>query len=248
MTTSADRLFSAGKQLHVKQVDLWDHSFYFQMSLLLAAVVVYGFSRTINGRLIHPPSPPPLILYFHAVLFTSWLLFFIVQSDLVRTRNVKVHRKLGWFGLAMGVAMAIVGIATAIVMTRLRIREGVADAAAFMIVPLFDTLAFSVSFGLAFYWRTRPEFHRRLILMASCALTAAAFGRFPRALIPAHWLYAGVDVLIVLGIVRDLIVTKHVHPVYLYGLPLMMLGQVVTTYTFVKALPEWLTIARALLG
>ena len=238
MTTSADRLFSAGKQLHVKQTDLWDRSFYFQMSLLLAAVVLYGFSRTINGRLIHPPSPPPLILYLHAVLFTSWLLFFIVQSALVRTRNVKVHRKLRWFGLAMGVAMPIVGIATAIVMTRLRIREGVADAAAFMIVPLFDTLAFSVSFGLAFYWRTRPAFHRRPILMASCALTAAAFGRFPRALIPAHWLYVGVDVLIVLGIVRDLIVTKHVHPVYLYDVPLKMLGQVVTPYTFVKALSE----------
>jgi hypothetical protein len=218
------------------------------MSLFVAAVVVYGFSRTINARLIHPPSPPPRILYFHGVLFFGWLLFFILQSVLVRTRNVKVHRKLGWFGLAMGVAVPIVGVATAIMMTRLRIRQGVADAAAFMIVPLFDVLAFSVSFVLAFYWRTRPEFHRRLMLIASCALTAAAFGRFPRALVPAHWFYAGVDLLILLGIVRDLIVTKRVHPVYLYGLPLMMLGQVVATYTFVKALPEWLGIARALLG
>lgn len=243
-----DTLFSATKQVHVNRPDLWHRSFYFLMSLLVAAVVIYGFSRTVGARLIHPPSPRPPILYVHALLFAGWLLFFIVQSALVRTRNVKVHRKLGWFGLAMGVAMPVVGVATTIVMTKLDTREGVTDAAAFMIIPLYDILAFTVLFALAFYWRTKPEFHRRLILVASCALTAAAFGRFPTALIPDHWLYAGVDALIFLGVLRDLIVIKRVHPVYLYGLPLMMLGQFVATNTYVKAFPGWLRIAHALVG
>jgi hypothetical protein len=239
---------AAGNQLRVKHADLWDRSFYFWMSLLIPTIVVYGFSHTVVGRLIHPPSPPPLILYFHALVFVGWLAFFIVQSSLVRTRNVKVHRKLGWFGLAMGVAVPIVGIATAIVMTRLRIREGITDAAAFMIVPLFDMLNFSVVFALAFYWRTKPEFHRRLMLMASCVLTAAAFGRVPSFLMPEHWFYAGVDALILLAVMRDLIVTRRVHSVYLYGLPLMMLGQIAVIYMFVNSLPEWLRIAHALLG
>jgi hypothetical protein len=161
---------------------------------------------------------------------------------------VKVHRQFGWFGLALGIAIPIVGSTTAIVMTRLRVREGQTDFASFLIVPLFDMLAFSVAFGLAFYWRTKPEFHRRLILIACCALTAAAFGRFPNSLVPENWFYAGVDILILLGVVRDLIVTKRVHPVYLYGLPLLMLGQIATVYTYVKNLPEWLKIAHALLG
>jgi hypothetical protein len=239
---------AAGSHLGVKHADLWDRSFYFWMSLLIPAIVVYGFGHTVVGRLIHPPSPPPLILYFHALVFVGWLVFFIVQSSLVRTRNVKVHRKLGWFGLAMGVAVSFVGIATAIVMNRLRMREGITDAAAFMIVPLFDMLNFSVVFSLAFYWRTRPEFHRRLMLMASCALTAAAFGRFPSFLIPQNWFYAGVDALILLAVLRDLIVTKRVHPVYLYGLPLMMLGQIAVIYMFVHSSPEWLRIAHAILG
>jgi hypothetical protein len=161
---------------------------------------------------------------------------------------VKLHRQLGWFGLALGIAIPIVGISTAIVMTRLRVREGSTDFASFLIVPLFDMLAFSVAFGCAFYWRKKPEFHRRLILIACCALTAAGFGRFPTSLVPENWFYAGVDVLILLGVVRDLIVTKRVHPVYLYGLPLLMLGQIATMYTYVKSLPEWLKIAHALLG
>jgi hypothetical protein len=244
---SARMPISAGGQSGLQRLDLWDRSFYLWMSLLIAGVVVYGFSHTVGGRLIRPPSRPPLILYFHAVLFTGWLLFFIVQSALVRTRNVKVHRKLGWFGLAMGVAMPFVGITTAIVMTRLRIRQGSTDAAAFMIVPFFDMVEFTVPFALAFYWRTRPESHRRLMLIASCALTAAAFGRLPSPLMD-HWFYGGVDALILLAVVRDVIVTKRVHPAYLYGLPLMMLGQIAVTYAFVKSLPQWLKIAHALLS
>jgi hypothetical protein len=63
-----------------------------------------------------------------------------------------------------------------------------------------------------------------------------------------HWFYGGVDALILLAVVRDVIVTKRVHPAYLYGLPLMMLGQIAVTYAFVKSLPQWLKIAHALLS
>jgi hypothetical protein len=226
-----------------------DKYFYFLMSLLVAGTVAYGFSHTVNANLIHPLSPRPLILYFHAALFTSWLAFFITQSALVRTRNVKVHRKLGWFGLALGMAIPIVGIATAIAMTRFRIKEGViTDAAQFMIVPFFDMLAFSAAFGLAFYWRKKPEFHRRLILIAGCGLTAAAFSRFPSSILSANWFYAGVDVLILLGVLRDLVVTKRIHPVYLYGLPLLLFGQTAVMYTYLTQRPVWMRIAHAILG
>ena len=232
-----------------KLVSLLNRYFYFLISLLVAVVVVYGFSHTVGQNLFRPPSPRPTILYFHAALFTSWIVFFIAQSALIRTRSVKVHRRIGWFGLVLGVAIPIVGIATAIVMTRFRIKEGIqTDAAQFMIIPFFDMLAFTVAFGLAFYWRKRPEFHRRLILIAGCGLTAAAFGRFPSSVLSANWFYAGVDALILLGVIRDLLATKRIHPVYLYGLPLLMLGQTATMYTSLSNSPVWLRIAHAILG
>jgi hypothetical protein len=115
-------------------------------------------------------------------------------------------------------------------------------------IPFFDMVAFSVSFALAVYWRTRPEFHRRLRLIATCSLTAAAFGRFPNALMPRHWFYAGVDALILLGLVRDLLVMKRPHSVYIYGMPLMMVGQTATIFTLVESWPVWTKIARAMLG
>jgi len=238
----------AGRKVRLQCASLWDRPFYFWMALLIVAVVVYGFSFTVNANLFHPPSARPAILYVHAALFTGWLVFLIVQSALIRTRHVKVHKKLGWFGLVMGVAMPLVGVATAIAMNRLRLRAGDATVAAFLIIPFWDMVSFSVTFALAFYWRTKPEFHRRLILMASCALTAAAFGRFPIAAVRDVWFYAGVDSLILLGVVRDLMVNKRIHPVYLYGLPLMMMGQLTIMYTSLHSLPVWMRIAHAILG
>ena len=42
--------------------------------------------------------------------------------------------------------------------------------------------AFTVPFALAVYWRRKLEFHRRLFLIATCALTSAAFARLPFSL------------------------------------------------------------------
>ena len=238
----------AGEQMGGLRSGFFDHSFYFVMSLVVALVVVYGFSRTINAGLIHPPSRRPLALYFHAVIFSVWVLFFILQSALIRTRNVKLHRQLGWLGLALGVSIPIIGIVTTIAMTRLRMQEGRVDAAQFMVVPLFDMASFTVAFALAFLNRKRPEFHRRLMLIATCSLTAAAFGRFPNALMPQHWFYAGVDALIFVGLVRDLLVRKCVHPVYLFGLPILAAGQTVAIFMYVKSGQVWMRLAHAILG
>ena len=72
--------------------------FYFCISLVIAAVVVYGFSHTVDRRLIHANPRPPSLLWVHAFVFTSWVVFYILQSALVRLRKVKLHRTLGWVG------------------------------------------------------------------------------------------------------------------------------------------------------
>jgi hypothetical protein len=223
--------------------------FYFFMSLLIAATVVYGFSHTVNANLIHPVPPRPFILYIHAAVFTAWLLFFIFQSALVRTHNVRLHRQTGWFGFALGIAIPLVGISTAIAMAHFRtLSMHATGAESFLIVPLFDMFCFTIPFALAILWRQQPEFHRRLILMATCALTAAAFGRFPPSILPAPWFYAGVDLLILFGVARDLVVIRRIHAVYLYGLPAFIAGQVLVTYSFTHHSAWWLKIAHALLA
>ena len=219
------------------------------MSLVTAAVVVYGFSHTMGKNLIHPPEPRPTILYFHAAIFFGWLAFFIFQSALIRTHHVAWHRMTGWFGVALGTTIPLLGASTAITMARFRIQQFHAkDAESFLIVPLFDMVAFTVSFALAIYWRKKPEMHRRLILVATCALTAAGFGRFPDQLRPNVFFYAGVDLLILFGVVRDLIVTGRVHRVYLLALPAFVVCQTIVTYTMLHELPYWVRFAHAILS
>jgi hypothetical protein len=222
--------------------------FYFFMSLLIAAVVIYGFSQTIDQNLIHAAPPRPWLLYVHGAVFSAWVIFFIVQSALVRTRNVRVHRKLGWFGVGLGTAIPVLGISTAITMDRFRMAHfhstGIVP---FLAIQFCDVASFTVCFALAVYWRKKPEFHRRLMLVASCALTAAAFGRFPMPLIREAWFYAGVDFLIVLGVLRDLLVTRRVHPVDGYALPALIVTQTMVMHLYLAAPSRWVAIANAIL-
>ena len=161
-------------------VRLLDKYFYFFMSLLVATTVIYGFSHTINDNLFHPTVPRPTLLAFHAACFSAWVAFFIFQSALVRTHNVRIHRLTGWFGAALGAAMIVLGYSIAVIMARFKLHTlHDAFAVPFLIVPLFDITNFAVLFTLAILWRRKPEYHRRLILLATCEITSAAFGRFP---------------------------------------------------------------------
>jgi len=223
--------------------------FYFFMSLVIVVVIVYGFSFTIGKNLIHPAVPRPWILYVHATVFSSWLVFFVVQSTLVRSRKVQWHRRMGLFGIALGTLIPIVGVSTAIAMGRFNTMSlHATHAESDLIIPLFDMVCFTSTFPLAVYWRKKPELHRRLMLVATCALTAAGFGRFPERILPGYLFYAGVDLLILLGIAHDLIVNRTVHSVYLRVLPLFILGQTIVTYIAYRNVPFWLRIAHAILG
>ncbi|HEY3729942.1 MAG TPA: hypothetical protein VGL28_01640 [Steroidobacteraceae bacterium] len=227
-----------------------DKYFYFLMSFPIAAVVAFGFSHTIGQNLIHPVIPRPSILYIHAAVFTAWLGFFPLQSLLVRTRSVTWHRRIGRFGAGMAATMLILGVTTAITMARFNAMQlHQSDTDFGLMIPLFDMLCFGSTLALAIYWRKKPEYHRRLMFVATFALTAAGFGRFPEwRLFPSDYFYAGVDILILFGVARDLVVDRRIHRVYLVALPLFIAGQTIVTYTYIHHLSYWQKISHAVLG
>ena len=238
-----------GHAIAANRAGLLENYFYFFMALLIAFVVAYGFSQTVEKKLIHPALPRPFVLYVHATVFSGWVLFFILQSALVRTRKVQWHRLIGWYGVGLGVAMLVLGVATAITMARFnRLNLHSRYPEANLLVSFFDIAAFTIVFALAIYWRKKPEFHRRLQLMACCALTSAAFGRFPPPLVAPGTLYAGVDILILLAVARDLIVYRRIHPVYLYGLPAFVMLQTLVLYTARHHSAWWLKTAHRIMG
>lgn len=223
---------------------LLQRRFYFSMALAMAVIVAAGFSRTIDAGLIHPSFVVPWILYVHVALFVGWILLLIVQTGLVQTRQVQLHRTLGLSSVGFGVALVIVGVWVSLAMARIEAQQGDAGASAFLIVPFFDMLAFSLLFGIGVRLRRHVELHRRLMLMAAWSLTAAAFGRLP--IVPqGGWFYFGVDLMIFLGVLRDLLVAGRIHRVYLIALPLMMVGQFATISTLRAA--WWMDFSQALI-
>ena len=128
----------------------------------------------------YTPDPPrPLLLWFHAAAFSAWIVLFIAQSALVRVRKVNVHRTLGWFGAALAATMVVSGFVVSVVMLRLDMivlhRKNVAS---FLSILWCDMIIFGACMALAIYFRKRPEYHRRLVFMATCQLMQAAFVRF----------------------------------------------------------------------
>jgi hypothetical protein len=222
-------------------------NFYLGMSLLVAIVVAYGFSQTIDQNLINAVPSRPWILWAHGILFSGWLLFFILQSGLVRTHNVELHRNLGWVGVGAGALITIVGTWTAIIMDRFHffIDHDPGDKY-FLAAQLLDIVSFTTVFWLAIYWRRKPEFHRRLMLIAMCVLTSAAFARFPKA-DPAIS-YLGVDALILFGLMRDLLVNRKVHVVYRYTLPALIVWQTFMVQTWLRHPYWWVKVTNAIIG
>lgn len=245
-STQTVRVFSVSRpSISLRRVEKY---FYFCMSLLIAAVVVYGFSHTVENKLVHANPRRPMLLWVHAILFSSWVAFYLTQSVLVRIHKVELHRILGWAGAALGTSMVVVGPWVAVVMARFDTSQlHRANRDAFLIVPLFDMVAFAICFGLAILWRTNPERHRRLMLIATCALTGAAFGRMSIMHAPLYF-YGGVDVLILLGVLRDLAVSRRIHPVYMIAIPLLVAGQTAAAQMFLRRAPFWISIAHRLLG
>lgn len=229
---------------------LLDKYFYFAMAVLIAIITTYGFHFTILSNLVEAAVPRPWIVWVHATVFTAWLVLFVVQSGLVRLRRVSWHRTLGWLGLVIGGAMPLLGCATAIVMDRFRFQRLHADPtyeANFLILQLNDMLLFTVFFGLAALWRKKPQLHRRLMLIATWGLTSAAFGRFPSAAISNVYFYVLIDLFISLGVVRDLLIDRRIHPVYRYAVPALAMEQFFVMFTYLHTLPWWTPIGQAML-
>lgn len=218
--------------------------FYFAMALLVAAIVAFGFGRNAAARLARPL---PWLVHVHAAVFALWVALFALQAWLVRSGRVDLHRAIGRCAGWLGASMPVLGLATALVMTARELDPGQTGAPD-LAIPINDMLTFGTAFGLALHWRRRPELHRRLMLLATCALTVAAFARFPAWAVPERWWYAYVDALIVGAALRDLMRSGRVHPAFAWGLTAMVAGQASALYLAFAAPPWWAACTARLLA
>lgn len=166
-----------------------DRFFYGGMALLIATIVFVGFARTyyLATYFNAPPLNPLRIV--HGALFSSWILLFMVQTTLIATNRRELHRRLGVAGAMLAIAMVVVGVSLAIETAR----DGRAplglEPRVFLIIPMFDMLVFAPLVAAGVYFRRVAETHKRLMLLATISLLAAALARFTTALAAAGPLF-----------------------------------------------------------
>jgi hypothetical protein len=166
----------------------------------------------------------------------------------VRTRHVKWHRFFGWFGVVLGAAMVPLGVATATIMGRFDTYQlHQPGAEPFFIIPVFDMAAFGTLLALAIAWRKKPELHRRLLFITTCALLDAAFARFDFMFDHSLFLFCP-DLVIGLGVVRDFLVNRRIHRVYLIALPVLIAAQALVVLIWRSEAAWWVRIAHAIMA
>ncbi|HEY4840351.1 MAG TPA: hypothetical protein VIH78_00180 [Terriglobales bacterium] len=95
-----------------------------------------------------------------------------------------------------------------------------------------------------------PEFHRRLVFIATRGLMDAPVDRFD-FIFHHNLFYLCLDLLMVLGGARDLMVDRRVHrvhKVYLYALPALIVAQNLAIYMWRINPFWWRAITQAILG
>lgn len=163
-----------------------DRIFFGVMSLVILAIVFFGFARTyFLAGTVHAPLPN-LLIHIHGAVFTLWIVLFLVQTALIATHNVRIHRRLGIGGFTLACCMIVLGVLAAVDAMRRGSGPLGLDAKSFFIIPMSDMLLFAIFIAASFRARRRPEAHKRLILIATIALTDAAVGRWPIALFQHH--------------------------------------------------------------
>jgi hypothetical protein len=195
--------------------------FFGGMTIAMLATVIAGFgpsyyfsSVSASARELTPA------LHLHGAAFTTWMLLLVVQSTLISAGRVDIHRRLGVAGAVLGACMMVLGAYVAIS----RLRAGLLGAppgvsvAGVLAIALATVVVFPTLFGSALLLRRRTDYHKRLVLLATCELVLAAVARLPGVAAGGPAAFFGVtDLFVVALVVYDLSTRGRIHPATLWG-------------------------------
>jgi hypothetical protein len=203
----------------------YDRLFYSGMAIAMALTVLVGFAPTYYARIfrsspMHTVSNAPMstVAHIHGALFSTWVLLFVVQTSLIASHRVKVHRTLGIVGAVLAAAMVPAGFTLAVEALRRNAAPPGIPITAFFAIPFFDLVNFTIFVSLALWNRKNKETHKRLMLLAYFSILAAAVARWPGVLQHGPIAFYGLTMLFLAGgVIYDAVTRRRVHPVYIWG-------------------------------
>lgn len=221
--------------------------FYLGLSVLIAATVFAGFAPSYFLKTYFGSPPLIPLLHLHGLVFTSWIVLLLTQTTLVAANRTDIHRRLGIAGGVIAVTMVVVGTTTAIIRARQGAAPGGTPPLVFLAIPLFDMLVFSGLVSAGFYYRRRPDVHKRLMVLATISILSAAIARLPFGILKAGppAFFGLTDLFIVACILYDVIARRRLHRATIWGGLLIVLSQplrlMISGTTAWMAFATWLT-------
>jgi hypothetical protein len=215
--------------------------FYVWMAVVCALIALGGFAPTYWLQLAPGTFVGSPLLHLHGLLFSAWPLYLILQTTLVARGRVQRHRAWGLLGISLATAMVCSGLAVANAALVARLAAGFGDRArAFHIASMSMMALFSLFVAAAIASVTRPEAHKRLMLLATFSTLPPALARVffavkvgigpglrpglvpPRSVAEVLMPTLLADALVLAGVVYDMRKRGRPHPVYLVGGGLMI--------------------------
>ncbi len=138
----------------------------------------YFQGQSYPGRPITPPIRSLIII--HGVSMSLWIMLGIIQPVLVASGKRKVHMALGRFGVAVALAVLVLGVMVGVQSARvtpMEVKVMGFNPVEFLAVPLISVIFFGIFVGVAIWNRTRPKIHRAMMLTATLVTISAALNR-----------------------------------------------------------------------
>lgn len=182
--------------------------------------------------------------YRNGLVFTGWLVLLVVQSALIKADRVSLHKRLGIAGAVLAAFLVPLAIKVSMAAT-------FGDAAGasglkplvFLVFPIGQALMFGAFMGAAIYTRRQPEFHRRLILVATAIVITPAISRMPSGGNQVVSLVL-TSLFVVAGMIHDWKSRGRVHTIYIAGAAIILLSGPVRLA--IGHTEVWQTFARLL--
>lgn len=158
--------------------------FYLGFGLLGLVVVALGFSTTYILPMARRTFSAPWFVHVHGASALCWLLLFVSQATLVRRGRTALHRRLGQAALPLALLVWASGIATAIWAAHRDISAQGTAATSSLGGTVSGLSLYLMLVVASFATRRKPDWHKRLAMLATIQVLWPAFFRL-RHLLPA---------------------------------------------------------------
>lgn len=244
-----------------------DSRFFFYYALALLGLVIIGFGPSFVRQLFTAGPPLSPHLHVHGAVLGGWFLLLVMQSGLVRSHQVAMHRRLGRLAAAYGALVVVGGLLASLSWVSRVLATGASldtdmgdinplqgtgisflDFAAGVIwINIMSLVGFVLLLILAVVYRGCAAFHKRLVLLASVSIIPPAIARIARSLVETEqgpFIPLALLALLLALPIHDFLTLRKVHPATVMGTVIVIMstavGGAIALSDFGRGLVRWL--------